>query len=276
MNVNSERPRLLTSIELPSGSKVKGIAPFGASLWTCSAEISTVQTDGSEMSFFVKVVQTETGKAMVRGESESMASLYKTLPYLFPKSYGWDTYVSNPDIHFFLEGFVDMDDDLPDVQKLARGLAELHMKGENPDGKYGFHVPTLQGIYPQYVEWTDTWEEFFSNSLRLVYENELRSQGPDAELEELCGLTLAKVVPRLLRPLETGGRMIKPRLVHGNLWDGNASTNVDTNTPVVYDATSIYAHNECKSNNQGICLGLIEQTSWHPCGQGDTRWENNM
>ena len=244
----------LTSIELLPGSKVNNIAPFGASLWTCSAEIPTVQADGSEKSFFIKVVQTETGKAMVRGESVSMDLLYKTLPYLFPKSYGWDTYTSNSDIHFFLEEFVDMDEDLPDVQKLAKGLAELHMKGENPQGKYGFHVPTLQGIYPQYTEWTDTWEEFFSKSIRQVFENELLSQGPDAEVEELCALTLVKVIPRLLRPLETGERMIKPRLVHGNLWDGNVSTDVETNTPVMYDATSIYAHNECKPISQDFSI----------------------
>ena len=261
--------------ELPPGSKVTSIVPFGASLWTCSAEIPTMQADGSEMSFFIKVVQTETGKAMVRGESVSMDLLYKTLPYLFPKSYGWGTYASNPDIHFFLEGFVDMDEDLPDVQELARGLAELHLKAENPEGKYGFHVPTLQGIYPQYTEWTNTWEEFFSNSIRLVFDNELRSQGPDEEIEKLCGLTLSKVIPRLLRPLETGGRMIKPRLVHGNIWDGNVSTNIETNTPVIYDATSIYAHNECKSANQGIVSKLMRQMSWHHCDQVGTRWGNN-
>ena len=98
------------------------------------------------------------------------------------------------------------DEDLPDVQKLARGLAELHMNGVNPDGKYGFYVPTLQGTVPQYTEWTETWEEFFSNSIRRVFENEEKSQGYDEEVHELCRLTLEKVVPRLLRPLETGGR----------------------------------------------------------------------
>lgn len=181
---------------------------------------------------------------MVSGEFVSMSSLYKALPYIVPHPYASGTYDSDPSIHFFLCGFVDMDEDLPDAQRLGRGLAELHSNGVNPDGKYGFYVPTLQGTIPQYTEWTDTWEEFFSNSIRRVFENEEKAQGYDEEVHELCRLTLEKVVPRLLRPLETGGREIKPRLVHGDIWDGNVSTDLDSNTPVIYDATCIYAHNE--------------------------------
>ncbi|KAM0795981.1 Fructosamine kinase-domain-containing protein [Usnea florida] len=230
--------------KLPPGCKVKGITPFGASYWTRTAEISTVQADGSDLSFFLKVAQHDTGKAMVSGEFVSMSTIYKSLPYIVPHPYASGTYASDPNIHFFLCGFVDMDDDLPDAQKLARGLAELHETGVNPDGKYGFHVPTLQGTIPQYTEWTETWEEFFSNSIRRVFENEERSQGYDKEVHDLCNLILAKVVPRLLRPLETGGRIIKPRLVHGDIWDGNVSTDLNSNTPVIFDATCIYAHNE--------------------------------
>ena len=56
-----------------------------------------------------------------------------------------------------------------------------------------------------------------------------------------------KVVPRLLRPLETGGRSIRPSLIHGDLWHGNAETDAETGEPVIFDAASFYAHNECKS-----------------------------
>ena len=101
-----------------------------------------------------------------------MSSLYKALPYIVARPYASGTYAADPNIHFFLCGFVDMDEDLPDVQKLACGLAELHMNGVNPDGDYGFYVPALQGTIPQYTGWTETWEEFFSNSIRLVFENE--------------------------------------------------------------------------------------------------------
>ena len=77
-------------------------------------------------------------------------------------------------------------------------------------------------------------------------ENEIRSQGPDTEVQQLYEVMLKKVVPRLPRPLETGGRQIQPRLVHGDIWDGNVSTDIATDNPIIFDATCIYAHNESK------------------------------
>lgn len=68
----------------------------------------------------------------------------------------------------------------------------------------------------------------------------------DGEFEELKKEVMDKVVPRLLRPLETGGRSITPCLVHGDLWDGNASVDVDTGRPIIFDGAPLYAHNECE------------------------------
>ncbi len=66
------------------------------------------------------------------------------------------------------------------------------------------------------------------------------SQGPSEELEALCKPIFQKVIPRLLRPPETGGRQIEPCLVHGDLWYGNAFTDVDTGGPIVFDAAAFY------------------------------------
>ena len=197
---------------------------------------------------------------MVSGEFVSMSLLHETLPYLTPIPYAWGTYAIDSNIHFFLSAFVHMKDkvsnvqglsdkgeDLPDEQKLMLSLAELHKRGINPNGKYGFSVPTLQGTIPQYTEWENSWETFFSKSIALVMANEQKSQGFDPEVQRLYETILQKVVPRLLRPLETGGRSIQPCLVHGDIWDGNVSTDIETNLPVIFDATSIYGHNESRS-----------------------------
>ncbi|KAL8741615.1 MAG: hypothetical protein Q9190_005797 [Brigantiaea leucoxantha] len=194
--------------KLPQGSHIKGIFPSGASYWTRTAEIQTEQADGTPMSFFLKVTRNETGKAMVSGEFVSMKTLHDTLPYLTPTPFAWGTYAADPNVHFFLCSFVEMNDDLPNVNALSSSLAELHMKGLSPNSKYGFPVPTLQGTIPQYTAWADSWEEFFTKSIELVIDNERKSQGPDPEMQMLCQATLEKVVPRLLRPLETGGRTI--------------------------------------------------------------------
>ncbi|KAL8976837.1 MAG: hypothetical protein Q9205_007239, partial [Flavoplaca limonia] len=230
--------------KLPAGSKVKGISRCGTSYWTRTAEIQTEQADGTPRSFFLKVTQNEVGKAMVSGEFESMKALHGASQELTPEPIAWGTFAQADHVHFFLCEFVKMSNDLPNVEASMKMLAGLHANSSSPNGKYGFHVPTLQGTVPQFAEWTESWEDFFTKSIQLVFENEESSQGPDPEVQHLCKETLEKVVPRLLRPLETGGRHIKPCLIHGDLWDGNTSTTVETDQPVIYDATCLYAHNE--------------------------------
>lgn len=136
-----------------------------------------------------------------------------------------------------------------DIQTFTAKVAELHTKGVSPNGKYGFSVPTFMGQMPQYTAWTDSWEEFFTNSMQQLMAIIEESQGPDAELGLLFGQTISKVIPRLLRPLETGGRQIKPRLIHGDLYSGNVSVDAVTGRPNLYDATCLYAHNECESSS---------------------------
>lgn len=184
--------------------------------------------------------------AMVSGEYFSQSTLYAAVPDFTPKPYAWGTYAADPNIHFFLCAFVNMDEDeLPNVQKVAQGLANLHRSLVSPTGKYGFPVATLQGRVPQFVQWTDTWEEFFSCSFLRLCVNEEAAQGLDPEMRTLEEAIFRKVIPRLLRPLETGGRSIRPVLVHGDIWDGNVATDLDTNNPVIFDSTCIFAHNEC-------------------------------
>lgn len=139
-----------------------------------------------------------------------------------------------------------MTNDVPEIQAFVKMLAELHTKGLSPFGKYGFQVPTYKGTIPQYTKWHATWEEAFHHSMKWFVYAEEKSQGPDNEIQELCNGLFAKVIPRLLRTLETGGRQIQPRLIHGDLWSGNASTNINTGRPVVYDGACLYAHSECQ------------------------------
>lgn len=178
-----------------------------------------------------------------------MFVLYKTLPEFVPTPLGCGTYASSPDIHFFVCEIVNMTDDIPEIQTFTKTLAELHRKGISPNGEYGFHVPTYKGTIPQYTGWHDTWEESFHHSLKWFVYAEEKSQGPDEEVQQLCQDIFDKVIPRLLRPLETGGRRIQPRLIHGDIWAGNTSTNADTNLPIVYDGACLYAHNESRSRN---------------------------
>lgn len=62
-------------------------------------------------------------------------------------------------------------------------------------------------------------------------------------------MTLEKVVPRLLLPLQSKGRVLKPSLLHGDCWDGNTATDKNTGEAFVFDVCSFYGHNEYDTAN---------------------------
>ena len=156
----------------------------------------------------MKLTQHDTGKGMVSSEFVSISTLYAASPDLVPRPIAWGMFAQDPNVHFFLCDFVIMTDDIPDAQKLAAMLGSLHSNNVSPNGKYGFTVPTCQGTIPQKVDWQDTWEGFFHDLIQRILSIEPQSQGSDDELKMLSEALLSKVVPRLLRPLETGGREI--------------------------------------------------------------------
>lgn len=121
---------------------------------------------------------------------------------------------------------------------------------KSPEGKYGFHVSTYQGNMPQNNAWCDTWEEYYVRGLKNFIKQEEAVHGQSVELDELLVPFFDKVVPRLLRPLETDDRKIKPCLLHGDIWYGNIATNADTNEPIMFDPAAFWVHNECVSSDR--------------------------
>jgi protein-ribulosamine 3-kinase len=183
---------------------------------------------------------------MVHGEFESMKAIHSLLPDFAPEPIAWGTYQTIPDTHFFLCEFRDMIDDMPDPHKFTVRLAELHQNSSSPTGKFGFHTTTYSGNLPQMTEWEESWETFFAKSMRQALKLELQAKGHNPEFDVLVPILFDKVIPRLLRPLESEGRSVKPSLVHGDLWYANSGVDVDADAPLIFDACCFYAHNECK------------------------------
>lgn len=65
-------------------------------------------------------------------------------------------------------------------------------------------------------------------------------------MEGLKDAVFEKVVPRILRPLESHGRKVEPVLLHGDLWVGNTATDKESGTMVMFDSSAFYGHNECE------------------------------
>ncbi|KAH6873957.1 Fructosamine kinase-domain-containing protein [Thelonectria olida] len=230
--------------ELPKGCKVTSTDDHGVSFWARTGRIDVSLSDGTWESFFIKVISKELGWNMVKGEFESMSAVYHVLPEFVPKPIACGTYTTIPDTHFFLCEFRDMTDDMPDPHQFAALLSNLHQKSASPTGKFGFPVTTYAGNLPQSVAWEDSWEIFFAKSMRWALDLEIERKGPNEELNDLSRTLFNKVIPRLLRPLESEGRTLKPSLVHGDLWYANAGIDVSNGQPIVFDACCFFAHNE--------------------------------
>lgn len=217
----------------------------GVSFWANTGRIDVQLENGTSESFFIKVTSKDIGKQMTQGEFESSLEIHKLLPDFIPEPIAWGSYMTVPETYFFLCRFKEMKTDLPSPYDFAARLAALHQNSKSPEGKFGFHVDNCMGNIPLNNGWEDSWEKFFAKNMRHTLQLELAAQGPDIQFETLVPILFEKVIPRLLRPLESEGRSIKPSLVHGDLWYANTGIDVATGQPLVFDACCFYAHNEC-------------------------------
>ncbi|CAG8981551.1 hypothetical protein HYALB_00013936 [Hymenoscyphus albidus] len=262
--------------KLPAGSHSVYARSHGSSMWTQTARVETTQADETQKSYFLKagfytsthVASGDLGLGMVEGEFESMKSIHDVLEDFCPKPLAWGTFKSNPDLHFFLCDFREMDQDIPEMDRFTSMLAEFHStsSARSPNGHFGNHCTTYNGNLAQDNSWTDSWEEYFKDNIVRMLQLEEEARGPSPELKQLAGPFLEKVIPRLLRPLETQGNILKPCLIHGDLWYGNTSTDLDTGEPITFDASSFWDHNEYEVRTMrpaGVQFGRAYLKAYH-------------
>ncbi|KAL8736837.1 MAG: hypothetical protein Q9181_002280 [Wetmoreana brouardii] len=188
---------------------------------------------------------TEGGRIMMEGEFNSMSELYKLAPTFVPQPHAWGKFqLADPVTHFFLCDFLDMEKQMPEPTSFCARLAEIHQNSVSPTGKFGFIVPNCHGKILQSNDWNSDWASFFTKLLLSFLRLELDINGPWKEYEQAFETIVATVIPQLLGPLQTDGRILKPCLVHGDLWEENAAIDLSTGDPVVFDASAFYAHNE--------------------------------
>ncbi|KAI1335578.1 Fructosamine kinase-domain-containing protein [Xylariaceae sp. FL0016] len=229
---------------LPPDCEVVRLARFDWSPWSYTARLVVRLADGEIQSFFVKSTPGEHGRDMSEAEFVSMSYLYAVQSNFVLRPIAWGAYESIPDMHFVLIEFREMIDVLPDKGVLGSRLAQLHERSASMSIKqYGFHVQTWSGTMPRVNKWCTTWEEHFTNDLKIRLEKEAAVHRTDLGMNELSGRLLAKVVPRLLRPLEVM-KSIKPVLLHGDLWDKNIAIDAKTGKPVIFGAGCTWGHNE--------------------------------
>lgn len=182
---------------------------------------------------------------MVEGEYFSTAAIDALIPGLVPKPAGWGKYKEGTsDIYFYLGDFVDMEFEAPDPVKFTSRIVELHQKGTSPNGMFGFPVATVCGKMQRTVNWETSWAKSFAHQLQDVIKYDNETNGPWPEYDAACKQLLDVVIPRLLGALQSEGRQITPTLIHGDLWEYNVGIDMETDEITLFDAGSVYAHNE--------------------------------
>lgn len=139
--------------------------------------------------------------------------------------------------------------DLPVINKFSSMLEKLHQDSmADPDApkEFGYHVVTHEGSMYQDISWSATWEELYGKRFRSFVEQEAKSQGPSEELNRIVPDFIDKVIPRLLRPLRTHGRINRSAALHGDIWYGNLATKAATGKPIYFDPAVFWGHNECE------------------------------
>ncbi|KAK3899686.1 hypothetical protein C8A05DRAFT_17911 [Staphylotrichum tortipilum] len=244
--------------KLPPGTQVHGISPSGSSYWARTAKIEATDAAGNPTPFFIKVLQSDTGKATVSAEHRAMTLLHSVKPDLVVEPIAWGAYTQAANTYFFVcrfHAFAKLTDAngnpagnaMADPASFAALVSDLHLRGAAAamavGGMFGFPLTMYGGRNPQIFPLCKTWEECFSLGIGDIFDREETVQGVDGEMRALRVALTTKIIPRLLRPLETGGRKLVPTLVHGDLWQGNVGVE-GTGRPLIFDATPVYAHNE--------------------------------
>lgn len=232
----------LTHPALPEGSKVIEGVPWGTSAWTVTSKVRVQGPDGVEQAYFMKTA-VERGAVMMEGEFNSLKTIRATVPLFAPEVYGWGKFDLS-DTYFLLMDFLDLRMVLPDPSKICSKVVEMHQSSISPTGKFGFALPTCHGKHIQPNDWDTSWCRFFTRLVTIFFETDLEINGPWQEYEDAFAVLKSVVIPSLLEPLQSDGRVLKPCLIHGDLWEENMGIDLETGNCVVFDASVFYAHNE--------------------------------
>jgi len=183
----------------------------------------------------------------MEGTYESELLYHAYCPQHVPTPIAWGAYTDDRDTWFYICDFHDMMMEKFDPSVFVGIIAEVHKSsmGKSPLGKYGSHIPTHLAHVPNDNTWEESWEVWYTIAMQTMYDLEKSKFGVDEELEIIFEALRSKVIPRLLRPLETGGRSIKPCLLHSDLWPGNCMLEKDTGKIIIFDSCAFWGHNEC-------------------------------
>ncbi|SPO32451.1 related to fructosamine-3-kinase [Ustilago trichophora] len=214
---------------------------LGTSFASRSGSNTVVVAQPSKQLLFCKI---ENAVEQTMGEAESLVAMRLSInsgqENLVPKVHSYGK--TEDGRAYLITDYLDLKPSISkDGQKmLGIRLAEMHKNGTSKDGRFGFNVATYCGVTRQDNNWNTSWPRFWADQRIGDLIKRIHADQPDPELKHLEKQMRDKVYPVLLAPLE--GK-VKPCILHGDLWSGNAGT-LNTGEPAIFDRSSYYGHNE--------------------------------
>jgi len=121
---------------------------------------------------------------------------------------------------------------------LGESLAKQHNIHSD---RYGWECDNFIGTTPQTNEWNESWSVFFREQ-RLAPQLALAvSKGLNASTVSLVDLVIENLS---IYFDSTDTAVIKPSLLHGDLWSGNLATIQDSREPLFYDPAPYFGDPE--------------------------------
>ncbi|KAM0325096.1 hypothetical protein ACHAQA_007635 [Verticillium albo-atrum] len=229
-----------------SGGKFLGVQCKDEGPWQETYFIY-VQFQDETHKLLIKILRGENSTLMVRGEYESNLALRQCLPENVCPIVGWGVLEHNSWLSFVLSQVRAVRSGPIGHKALASMMKRMHSTTISPNGMFGFHVCTYRGFFPVDNSWCDTWEGYFTRTFRDAVRWNHDIHKDDPSFLDVAELFCAKVIPRLLRPLTTGGNTILPVLLHGNFSDRSVQVDTETEKTMISSACCCYGHYESQS-----------------------------
>ncbi|KAI1262294.1 Fructosamine kinase-domain-containing protein [Xylariaceae sp. FL1019] len=247
MNYEDLDPKILQAF--PQGSKVISVARHGTTRWSLGLKVD-VEIGYEKACFFLKIIEREEWTPMAQAEFDSQTALAAIIPDNVVVPLAWGIF-ENATKAFLVTRFRSLQARRLSPPDLVQVMKRLHQNSVSPTGKFGFHTTTYWGPPAMRNDWTSSWEEYYARQFRSDVAYMQTVHGEDVELQQLTDQLVEKVIARLLRPLQTDGRSIKPSLCHGDLWDGNVQYDAATSQLILFDSCAFYGHNEIDLQSMG-------------------------
>lgn len=252
---------LISLLKLDPAQTTVSSAGGGGMSSASTSKITTKLADGSQMQYFMKTGKGKEAEDMFEGEHQSLNAIHNAVPTLCPKSFGHGRLEDSKGMSFLVTDFLDLTGRTSgrgapsSGMSLAQKLAKLHTTpAPTPEGydkpQFGFPATTCCGDTPQDNTYTASWADFYANRrLRFIMNQSKKSNGADKQLEGLVEQTCTAVIPRLIGDNHlNNGQGIRPVVIHGDLWSGNASRGklpgMAEPEDIVFDSSACYAHSE--------------------------------